>query len=127
MDNFINKLMGFVFFFLIHAVCFGQDSTQQYIPRHKIKVKKNKQFNYEIPSNLGNGYSWTLSDTTNIKILEHSSRSNKVSSEFSDIEVFKLVCLRKGKYLMTFYYSRVFDKDKDISKLKKIHQKIIVK
>jgi len=89
--------------------------------------KSNQIVTIEIPSNLGQGYQWQLTDTTSCKVIQHDSKPNPNNQESSDIEIFKLKFGRKGSYHLTFHYVRPFDSDIDTSGTKKFIKKIIIK
>ncbi len=91
-----------------------------------LMIKKNKTFLFSLPSNLGQGYQWTLLDTTHFKILDHKAVSNPNKEESTDLEIFKLKGEKKGTYMLHFYYLRPFDEKPDTSSAKKISQPITI-
>lgn len=101
---------------------------KQYSPSKKtINIYKKHRFYFSIPSNLGTGYQWKLYDTTNVKLLSHTAKSNPNTLQSADLEIFKLRPLKKGKFALCFYYVRIFEIPIDTAHAKKITQKINIK
>jgi hypothetical protein len=91
-----------------------------------LKPKENLQF--EIPSNLGQGYQWQLLDTSRFSILAHKSSPNPDTSVSTDLEKFTLRAKRyKGQFILVFYHRRPFDPISDTSLSTKIFKKVIIK
>ena len=101
---------------------------KHYYPSKKtIIIYKKKWFSFSLPSNSGTGYQWEMYDTTNFKLMSHTSKSNPDILQSSDLEIFKLRPLKKGNFQLCFYCIRIFETPVDTVNAKKIIQKIIIK
>jgi len=111
---------------LICSVAFSQHSYI-YNAARTILVRPRQTFRLSIPSNLGSGYQWVLVDTSYAKVLSHTSVQNPHRKESTDLEVFTLRPLKKGRTGLVFYNLRPFDANKDTLAAKKIIQKIKIR
>ncbi|WP_293307584.1 hypothetical protein [Pedobacter sp. UBA5917] len=112
---------------LIIAIWFSACRTIK-IPKDAIISSPQEIIELELPSNLGQGYQWSLIDTSKFAVAEHTSSSNPNPKISTDLEKFKLRSKsKKGVFHLIFYSLRPFDPLTDTINAVKIYKTIVLK